>query len=226
LIVIVGDSWGVGEWGNDAAGLTGPGIGQLLSISHTVANFSKGGASNSTSLKILSEFLKRYTPRLDGGKYDDVFYWIVSDPTRCISLEEIVNHQTTIEKQLISVLDSTFQQADAIAKENNLTINVIGGICDLNPEWVNPYTNLKLAVPSWGSLIYENYPTSIYDIRRWEEVGEHVKKYRPLLLNEWTQIAELAAKKYDIWKDKGHHPDRYDHRTLRNYLYPTLSSLY
>ena len=226
MIVIVGDSWGVGEWGNDAAGLTGPGIGQLLSISHTVANFSKGGSSNTLSLQTLSEFLKRYTPRLDGGKYDDVFYWIVTDPTRCISLEDIVNHQTTIEKKLVSVLDSTFQQADAIAKEHNLTIQVIGGICDLDPEWFESYSNLKLVVPSWGILVNENYPSSIYDIRRWEEVGEHVKKYRPELLKEWMQIAELAAKKYDIWKDKGHHPDRYDHRKLRDYLYPTLTHLY
>ena len=91
MIIIIGDSWGVGEW-ESSGGLSGPGLAQYVSFFTPTVNFSRPGASNADHLHLITEFLTHYTPQSD-----DVCYWIVTDPERCVthlhgSLEQTLLH--------------------------------------------------------------------------------------------------------------------------------------
>ena len=127
MIIISGDSWGVGEWGTDPATkekftITGPGIGQLFSMHGKVINLSEGGCSNSDQLRYFRNFLKRFTVA-----QDDVFYWIVSDPIRCPArrnqLSKLLVDQPNLETAVRSRLDSFLNAVDFEAKKQNININ-------------------------------------------------------------------------------------------------------
>jgi hypothetical protein len=132
------------------------------------------------------------------------------------------------------LLDQTFDAANNIAKDHDITINLIGGLCDLDQTKIN-YSNLEIRVPSWGRLLNPDYytwpglPTKDF----WEQVGElaRSKKQNSSLLQEWLDLSDHHLRKTRCWhsmKDRyfstdGSHPDRHAHLALRNHLYPKWS---
>jgi len=235
MIIIIGDSWGVGEWGvdeNNKYCLTGPGIGQYLSMTeHSIINLSKPAGSNKSALNSLEGLLKKFTP--DSA---DEFFWIVTDPQRHLSIDQLLDTSTTLYDQLFDSLRNSFIRADKLAADHNITIKIIGGLCDIEPHWVEPYTNLKLVVPSWGRLLDENYSTYIgwSSAGAWAEAGEEIKKRVPHLLSEWLDIADRIKKKADSIKklsgrsfgNNDTHPSRYGHRILKDFLYPMFKNVF
>lgn len=231
MIIIMGDSWGMGEWGIDPrskqASITGPGIGQYFSLHDKVINLSEGGSTNTAQTTWLMELLAKYTPDAS-----DSFYWIVTDPLRCLTQQKILDSKfsnaVTIEQTVRAELDSFFDQINAIGILYKITFNLIGGRCDLNDVDLTPYTNLKIAVPSWGQLLDQTYATSIYCEDYLGDLGTVLHKHRPDLLAEWTVISDTALakrKSIDRLKLKGFindeiHPNRYAHIELRNFLAP------
>lgn len=230
MIIIIGDSWGVGEWGmeNNWYRLTGPGIGQYFMLTDRVVNLSVGAGSNAMALTRLHEFLRQYHCQTN-----DTFYWIVTDPQRDIDdATKITDWSNGIEQTIQNVLLQSFDRANAIAMEYNIQINLIGGLCDLDPSWGDLYSNLKISVPSWTKLINPDYIGSMmWGLNnQWINIGELVKHRYPELLKEWLNLADLITKKETTmratFKNRDYHPDRFGHIALRNYLYPEHSDKY
>lgn len=218
MIIIIGDSWGVGEWGldNNEYCLTGPGIGQYLSLHNTVVNLSAGASTNTESIDRLERFLEKYL--FDSN---DTVYWIVTDPLRC---KKITSFDTTvsIESEIRNTLSLCLTRANNLAKKHFTTINLIGGLCDLETVNISLYKNLKISVASWGKLIDPNYHSSLYCGDHWESITQSIntrdKKQEFLDITKLIELKEDSMRKIFI-KD-GNHPDRNGHRILRDYLYP------
>jgi len=232
VIVILGDSWGVGEWGTDpktqqTCCLTGPGIGQYCSLHDQVINLSSGGCTNTDQLIHFKNLLEKFTP-----DHTDVFYWIVTDPVRCFAnkdrLDQLLHNQQSLETAIRSALDSFLRNINDIAQQHNIKINLIGGVCDLDTVNISKYSKLTILVPSWGKLLDNTYASSIFYAKHMIELGQIIKNTRPDLVNEWHSITDTAIKKENSWaqlvdnklSDDSFHPNRYGHKILRDLLYP------
>jgi hypothetical protein len=230
MIVILGDSWGVGEWGKNNS-ITGPGIGQYLNLYGKVINLSEGACSNTDQLTYFKNLLEKFTP-----EQHDVFYWIVTDPVRCFARQnkmfDLLIDQPTLETAIRSTLDCFLNSVNTIAEQHSIKINLIGGVCDLDTVDISKYSNLTIKVPSWGKLLDNTYASSIYDAGYMSGLGRVVKVTRPELLDEWHAIADLTIKKIDSRQrlvDNGlsndsSHPNRRGHRILSDLLYPNGKS--
>jgi len=221
MIVITGDSWGVGEYSKTYQ-LSGPGFADYLAINNTVVNLCKGDQSNTQSIIQLETFLYKLNPRLD--LRNDTFYLIVTDPIRCVNLPVTDSLKTTMSTALYESL----AHANEISYVYNIKLKLIGGLCDLNNIDITEFHNLEMAVPSWCQLLMNNYNASLHgDIGRWTKLGDEIAD-----LSEWSDIADELNNKFKSWdelKDTffttcGHHPDRNGHLALRDYLYPDFKN--
>jgi hypothetical protein len=225
MIVIIGDSWGVGEWGVESTrsmAINGPGIAQFLNYNFNVLNLSKSSGSNLLGLDLLDKFLSRYQP-----DNTDEFYWIVTEPIRDTAVTDLLDI-VGIESHLMNVLTQSFTTADQLAKKHNVNIKLIGGWCDIEPNWIDRFSTLKVVVPSWGSIVHKNYPRSIFGTTNLREL-KITYTNNSSQKSEWLDIVEKVDAKIDTWKTSGWramHPDRYSHRKLRDFLYPELSEFY
>jgi hypothetical protein len=220
MIIILGDSWGVGEWGMDKNEfcLIGPGIGQYISMHNTVINLSLGSGSNTQSLSRFELLLEKY--QID-CQFDTV-YWIVTDPLRCVDDADL-RFSESIESKVKFLLNQCLSRADFIGKKYQITINLIGGLCDLNNIDISNYEWLNISVPSWGMLIDKNYNSSLYCLStKWKLIGELADT--PIKKSEWFDLTKLCEEKRksmkNIFPTDQQHPDRHGHILLRNYLYP------
>jgi hypothetical protein len=222
--IVSGDSWGIGEWGNDSTSndpiLTGPGIVQYFNLNSGVVSLSRGGCSNQQSVAYLDEFLNKFKPSLQ-----DVFYFIVTDPCRDPGCFDDLSGG--IEQAIRTTIDRALNKLNELARTHNIQVNLIGGICDLDTVDTLSYTNLKIAVPSWGKLIDEKYVPSIFWGDGLRTLDQHNLEYLDLK-KEWVSIADQCIKKqamFDTWKLTGlsadrMHPGRRGHLVLRDFLFP------
>jgi len=221
MIIITGDSWGVGEYSEDYQ-LSGPGFANYLALNNTVVNLCNGDSSNTQAIVELETFLYKLNPRLD--LQHDTFYWIVTDPIRCVESIPCTSLKTTTT----TALHDSLKQANEIAYVYGIKLKLIGGLCDLHNTDISEFINLEIAVPSWCQLLMDNYNASLYgDISRWTKIGNEIED-----ISEWTDIAcelDNKFKSLDELKDTffttcGHHPDRNGHLALRDYLYPEFKN--
>ena len=232
MIIILGDSWGMGEWGPDPTTkqpccLTGPGIGQYCSLHGKVINLSEGGCTNADQLEYLKDLLDKFKP-----DHNDVFYWIVTDPVRCFAnkdqLAQLLHDQPTLETAIRSALDLFLYNINNLAQQHNIKINLIGGKCDLDTVDISQFDQLIVKVPSWGKLLDNTYASSIFDARDMIKLGQVIKDTRPDLLDEWSYITDIAITKENSLaqlhknnlSNDSCHPNRYGHKILRDLLYP------
>ena len=223
MIIISGDSWGVGEWGSDPVNgiaITGPGIAQYFGMHNKVVNLSEGGGTNGNAFLYLRTFLTKYKTSAH-----DIFYFIVTDPMRDTGCLDDLSQG--IEQAARLQLDKFLKKLNNLANSHKIQINLIGGCCDLDTVDIVSYDHLKIVVPSWGKLIDKTYPSSIF----W---GDGIRQIDTTTLNcaklkdEWIRIADLTLKKeetFNRWcltglSSDGCHPNRYGHRILRDFLCP------
>ena len=217
MIIIIGDSWGVGEWGFEKGSLcvTGPGFATLISLHDQVINLSVGGGSNTESLNRLDKLFCQYTP-----DPIDRFFWVVTCPSRCITDYSDLkdkNFKDVIEQHLYSALS----RADCIAKQACIKIELIGGLCDLKNEYIEYFSNLEILVSSWGEMLDKNYPASIFSPD--SKILKLTQRDENILLD--------IEKKYNFWQnseffpDDGH-PGANAHRILRDKIFPIWSHKY
>jgi hypothetical protein len=228
MIIIMGDSWGVGEWGLDkdrGCCLTGPGIGQLLALHNKVINFSEGAADNFKQQQEFERLLAKFNP--DDG---DQFYWIVTDPLRNIIPSKLLETASSIESAVQELLNLFFKNINFIASNHKITINLIGGLCDLEPI---SYSNLKVVVPSWCKMLNANHKSSIFIDHTIKEIAPYITAHRPDLKHEWTVIAKTVLdkrKSVEYLESRGlivgGHPTRQAHRLLRDYLLPGNENIF
>ena len=226
MIIIMGCSWGVGEWGTNNE-LTGPGIGQYFSLHGKVINLSEGGSSNTRQLNYLKDLLCKFTPGVD-----DTFYWIITDPVRCYidsdTLDQILSDHTSIKTVIESKLDTVLKEINQVAIDHNIHINLIGGLCDLDTVDVSNYKKLTITVPSWGKLLDSAYSSSLYCDDYMEELGTIIRPFGSQVVDEWQQVSDQALQKrasmYRLFDNKlsndKYHPNRHAHKILRDFLAP------
>lgn len=218
MIIIIGDSWGVGEW--DRTGLSGPGIGQYLMLHDQVINLSVGAASNSLCLDRLQYLLDRYSV----DPYDSI-YWIVTCPTRCWrDFSCLIQTEIGLRNQVLLHMHSLFERADQLAGKHNAKINLIGGLCDIDELDVGRYANLQIVIGSWGRLIDESYETDLLAPADWHTLGIAIRTQRPDLFQEWMcmtdRILAKQACQRRLFSKDACHPDRFHHRMLHHHLWP------
>jgi hypothetical protein len=218
MIIIIGDSWGVGEY-DKTGNLNGPGFGQYLMLHNDVVNLSKGAGSNSMSLHHLKNFISRFTVN-----ENDRIFWIVTCPTRCVNLQYFIESERSILELSHDLLETSLDQAQRLCEHYNVTIDLIGGLCDLPALDTTTRPGLKIQIPSWGRFIDSNYVTSMIDPDWWISFGEILKTQKSQRLSEWVSISQTLISKHHsmsaIFKTDGYHPDRSAHRALRDYFYP------
>jgi hypothetical protein len=206
MIIIIGDSWGVGEYTEH---LSGPGIGQYIAMDNRVINLSRGGASNTDCLDRLQLLFEQFNPQPV-----DRFFWIVTCPCRCLNNYHGLKN-ITVSDLAEQLLYSVLNRANGIAESASIKIELIGGMCDLSDEHVEYFDNLEILVPSWGKLLDENYPACSFVAN--PEIFHHTARDQKALdamenkYNYWTTS--------DLFPDHAH-PNRVCHRILRDTIFP------
>jgi len=211
MIIIIGDSWGVGEWsiGENGCKLSGPGFGNYLSLHDQVINLSLGAGSNTDSVSRLESLLKQFTPT----PYD-TFFWIITCPSRCFYKFNNTDFLDYAEQHLYNVFD----RANTIASNACIKIKLIGGVCDLTDDYTQHFECLDIIVPSWGKLIDKNYPACPYFPNA--DILKHFE-YDPTIIDNIERKSEYWEKS-DCFPDSGH-PNRYCHKLLRDTIFPEWS---
>lgn len=224
MIVIIGDSWGVGEWAPDFT-LSGPGIGQYLMLSTGVINLSMASASNTQCLGRLEGLLSQFCPC-----QEDEFYWVVTCPTRCSTAEKMLQVKD-LDQAILDLLHQSLQKANDIAERSDIRINVIGGLADLDDIDISAYDRLVMRVPSWCGLLQPNSARCLIEDWYWSDLGPMIRQHRPDLLPQWTCWADRIGARQRSWEDMKQsfwgadhcHPDRRGHLRLRDHLWPQWS---
>lgn len=219
MIIITGGSWAVGEWQFNK--LAGPGIAHYFSGNdHSVINLSQSGISNIRQVEKISELLKKFTP-----DQDDIFYWIVHSPLVGVPTQDIYQNKTNLTESISAHLHDQLQSADTLAKQYDITINLIGATCDLNTVDIDQFTNLKIVVPSWGQLLDSSYPTSIFGHQtdHMTELKQALIRNRPDMVSEYNTIGGMAFSKRRLMMRfpdmyQSFHPTSLAHKVLSNYL--------
>lgn len=237
MIIILGDCWAVGAWGkqqNNQSILAGPGLSQYISLdiaedeidkNQTMTiNLSKPNSTNSFQLAALERLLTRFSP-----DFTDRFLWVVSDPARCITVEDLKNTES-LKKLIENKLLSSLNYANNIAYKFKFKIELIGGLCDLNSFLNHRFFSLRYTVPSWPQLIDANYIPSLYSNLGSFYLKDIVSELRPDLIDEWNDINEHAKNKYLQFKSMkdfivNNQPNEFAHQMLRNTLFPLKTHL-
>ena len=214
-IMIMGDSWAMGEWGWDGSGLhrvTHPGAEQYLGeAGHRVYQLAQAGSSN-------REQVDRLRPEQVRGM--DHIIWFLTDPIRDI------HHQVPIEHTLGGYHTQREHLIRAqFDRVRHLPMHLIGGVC---------------AVPTWVAGEYPGFTTVVPDLRTWllpdvEPCETLCRPWQypdcdPDLLTHWEQDEQVLARhlvqarfKHTsgehqwFWPD-GQHPNRAAHHRLTHEL--------
>jgi len=219
--IFTGGSWAVGEYDRQAR-LCGPSFAQYFSLHDDVVNLSKAHSSCAQQIKVLDNFLSRFA--VFPG---DSVYWLVHNPLIDIPTEQIYKNQTSLATSIKNILIENLTYANTVAGKYKIVINLIGASCDLEYADTAQYTNLTLLIPSWGKLINDLYPASIF-ARQTDELDIlkiELEKYRPDLIAEFDTIAGMAFGKRKFMltipdQFANFHPTRLAHKQLRDYLCP------
>ena len=194
MIVIIGDSWGCGEWnfipGVVGATITHTGLEQyLLDAGHLVTNLSGSNKMNEEAL----EFLENY---LDKNLAPKTVCWFVTCPLRTTT-RYIYNDPYDFG---VSQLTTQFKYVDQLATKNNIKVYAFGGLCDLPDELMQQQLdNITIVIPSVSSLVIEDFPKSMF--------GD-VKEFHRIKSTEFALIvAGQVEQKYNAFQTSKFFPD-------------------
>lgn len=209
-IVIAGDSWGCGEWDyidDITLGVTHLGLEKYFTdYGCKVHNLSRGGASNSDSIKQLNyNFLKWAKP--------DIIFWLQTDPMRDLRPYEKSSFPQTISdliKQQNVLLEKTYTTLNSLG----MKIHCLGGTFKLSPS-ITSYPNLILLINSIIDFLGSKAPE--FWISDWIHNENLISKEfldelytipdpRKSLPKEWFQPAAAP------------HPNREAHRKIFEFI--------
>ena len=240
-ILIVGDSWGVGEWPDwaerddtvygDYEQIKHKGLCQYLEeAGHNVINLSKSGATNTYIRWIIEFYLQRISKDVDL-----VYIFLASFATD----ENIDNFNTSgLLSELLDRYETNILfELSKISQRYNVKINIIGGSSDAycydNLE--KDFPGVSVVCQSFMNLLFYqnsniNFPIyglhwSRFDTGTFKDAEFEKFKDREFCLNYisgWKDRVDLIDKpnhlhtKYMI--PDGGHPNRLGHKILFDYL--------
>lgn len=236
-IIVVGDSWGVGEWNNTCTEILHLGLEQyLINDSHNVINISKGGISN---LDIIFR-LQTYLNRLKLEKIDKIIVF-QTEFSRDYKFE-VVQKDYGSDDWLDVVLPQDYSnklierfyiRLSEISQKFNIPIQIIGGCGDA--LWIDnmqkEHIGCEIVCQSLTNLIIQNNSRIENPIFSWytNATLSLVEKFKTKLSHEglnqlivdmnlgFERELLLRENPYFFYPD-GVHPNRRGHKILFEYL--------
>ena len=219
-LLIVGDSWAMGEWDWDNENryaCTHKGLEQyFLDAGCSVQNKSIGGASNSQSILTLQ--------LLDLNQYKSIL-WFQTDPLRDITdsqlfLKEYNSFQKVIEHQK-ELLNKTYLNLNSLEIE----ILCIGGCSKLELDLIKYYPNLTPIIPSVMEFLIPDFKHPEIWFSGWfQDIDRQfsIDCINKFLYNKQLQD-QLGWLYRDLFWPDGRHPNRWGHKKIFEYLNANLS---
>ena len=214
-ILIVGDSWGCGEWqiGKGYQKNHPYGLEQLISKEYSVKNLSVPAGSNIMAINLIEKYHEKY----------DTIIWIVTEPSRNFEQSTyyqkkigdflIIDDKNSILEQSKTTIFNDIQKVKLMCEDKTI---VVGGLHKIDQEyhagfkkvinWVDLLNGLHLKTYYIGSQIYKEvyFPTNL-------EVDDDDNKKRQEFNNHMYSTREF------FYPD-GVHPNKKSYEILYNFI--------
>jgi len=212
-ILIGGDSWGCGEWGNHNGNycVLHKGLAQYFrDDGYSVVNTSEGGSSNKESITRLKNTLD-FKP--------DFIIWLQSDPMRDNRPYTNLHEYAPTYEKLIElhnqILESNYKKLDSFNKK----IYILGGCSKINLDLIEKYKNLIPIIPSIPEFLFPDFKHPQTWISDWVIENLNNKLLASLLKNKNLQDELWDDPKYAYYfQPDGHHPNRYGILKVYEYI--------
>jgi hypothetical protein len=234
MILIVGDSWSLGEW--KKMSISHCGFAQYLSdAGHLVCNIGTGGGWNGLSVSRLDSFLQSNTFSLDKITHIFVFQteWIRDEVNSFSTLSVEQDHHYNYQTLKDRIMSRFYHNLSHIGKTVGKKIFLIGGVSDTIwlDKFSQEYPNLEIVCQSFTNLIVnQNHrveePVFCLYNRGHVEIVEKFKKLYAnkdfnLVLDDIdlgsNRVKTFNANRDLFWPD-GKHPNQHGHRILFDFL--------
>jgi len=232
-LIIVGCSWGCGEWRNGTENtleLNHPGITEYLSKDYTVVNLSKSGASNWQTTFSLRNYLEHRVDRQESVK----IFVIQTDASRSITSDKFnVDYESILEKSsgikdyYKTLLEIFYIKLHNLAEQYEIKIHMIGGLTDLDFESMSLYNNLVPCCESWIKLLDPTHQPSQIPLILDPKLLVRAKKHNKINLVEdiitcsdqsFLRAQQLMETDYFGPAFGDFHPSRKGHNVLASYI--------
>jgi hypothetical protein len=227
-IVIIGDSWGCGEWqrateppGTQQQIISHPGLAKyLIDDGYNVVNLSQFSEGNHKLLDPLKYFV-------EVNQYLNIehIFFIQTDITRSLAdrhlnLDDLALTHTHLVNVVSQMYYHFYSRLNHNAMLANCTVNLIGGLTDLLTN-IGKFKNLNFLVPSWVKLIDSSaVPAQLVDHINMEHIISSWKNKTEIL-----PYLEQSSARFDIFRNNpeyfwpdGSHPNRHGHKLLHQHL--------
>ena len=214
-IMVAGDSWACGEWGqtDSGYGLLHSGITtEMESQGHRVYRTAQGGDSNRSQLH-------RVTLALAEQAHTDAVLFIQTDPLRDLS----ASHMPTTLKGYRSAHSLLLRDLYQALNDLPVPILLVGGNCAVDPALVSEFPHVHTVCRDWIALLLGSRPCEII-CRQWTYPHCEVD-----LLTHWESEERAHFRWFHkcntpttqhykwFWPD-GLHPNRAGHAALLTHI--------
>jgi hypothetical protein len=221
-VLIIGDSWGCGEWewdskkGEHITPNKHLGLEQYLTEDgFAISNVSVPGQSN---LEALSNAAFQPIHSFD------YIVWIVTDALRDLSYVNKNYNELTSYADMIADSEFIMKHTFTVANNFNVPILCMGG-CAILPQYINQYPNLTPAIPSLTKFLLPGFHHPKLWASTWfNHVETAVRKMS--LVDRDTFITDVlrekskqdSLKNEHLFTPDGLHPNRYAWKIVYDYL--------
>ena len=235
---ILGDSWGVGEWGFiDGRYESIPNTGldyYLTQLGHTVKNVSAGSAGNFGQLRHTYWTLKEksdydYIIWFQTESMRDIEEIIIKDPDEGLKYFPEFNI-SNFELGLDYLDKENYRYAQMIYDEFEIPFIVIGGQCPVNPV-IDQFSFVTYKIDSWlAELLNLEFTPPKNTFFSWEKIQRILNHYnideKKFIIDNIDQLDDaerirVFAQKSLLFPDNGH-PSRECFQQLANRLHKVL----
>ena len=220
MILIAGDSWGIGEWQDGA--IVHNGLAQYLAdYGYTVVNLSVPGAGNQAAVRNLERFLMVNHHIVDSVQA--VFYFQTEWTRDSIPNEDITNSKNFDDLESQWTNKCYYELALTRKKHNlNCAFCVVGGTSDA-VEFGAAHNNVKIICASLTEMLLDQELERVYSwwAYRTEDLVANIKKLRPDMLQDLVNSIQKGHNRqslcdnYPEWfYPDGAHANRHAHKKL------------
>jgi hypothetical protein len=222
-VLISGDSWSCGEWGDPIPGqnyyqnIQGVRHGGLVQYlredGHDVQLIGQGSSCNLTQVTRMYELGKSLK------KFDRII-WFHTDPLRDVAEKDIANSLQSLEQQKRTLDRKQYQRLQELNRE----ILCLGGCSPINED-INDYSNLRVIIYDLQAWLLPGRET-IDPLGRWWRYQapdldllskfEHTEQLLQAHIKRARDQANTAEREL-FWPD-GLHPNREAHLRIYNHM--------
>ena len=215
-ILILGDSWGLGEWDFNPYKVRHAGLQHYLEeAGYVVCNQSRPGSSNKGSItRIRKSNLQNF----------DYVFWIQSDPLRDLrpysQFHELTNVELMIEQNKI-LLNQSYYLLNAL----DHPIHCIGGCAKLEVELMKPHANLIPFIPSILEYIHPDEKQPDIWISDWiNKIPKNFSDFERLIsIKKYIDSWSTNPKFREYFYPDGFHPNRKAHAKIFDYVHAYIN---